>query len=265
MPPRRPIRPVPPDIDALRSALARGKIVRVGIAPSGQFPDGVTGRVRSIGDPATDGEEYVLVEVPVGGSKDVLPFAPGDLMGAPVGRPSGRTAPGAPASRSAPGRPTTTSGSADGNSGADRNSVEPDTEEQLFPVPARAVAVLASAANAPTSPPGGEAARPADKKQTGSARGKRPPVTITISTAGDESAVWRLDVRIGARTAVRPTVVPPSRVWEIVDSLGDQKASSVVKSLLDDHRRATQARADALAAQLSLLQDELDSFPSADR
>lgn len=267
MPPRRPIRPVPPDIDALRSALARGKIVRVGIAPSGQFPDGVTGRVRSIGDPATDGDEYVMVEVPVGGSKDVLPFAPGDLLGAPVGRPPGATPKSAPARRSSAGPASPAGGSPDRPGPTGDNAVPDTSEEQLFPVPAppaRAVASLASAANAPTSPEAGETARPAGRKPTGPARAKRPPVTITISTTGDESAVWRLDVRIGARAAVRPTVVPPSRVWEIVDSLGDEKASSVVKSLLDDHRRATQARADALAIQLSLLQEELRLFPGAD-
>lgn len=260
MPPRRPVRPAPPDVDALRSALARGKIVRVGIAPSGQFPDGVTGRVRSIGDPATDGEEYVMVEVPVGGSKDVLPFAPGDLIGTPTRRAAADARPDAPVRRPARGH------SAPPGAGAERDRTDqPAAEEQLFPVPARAVASLASAANAPTSSPGGDSAVPATKKPAGPARGKRPPVTITISTAGDESAVWRLEVRIGARAAVRPTVVPPSRVWEIVDSLGDEKASSVVRSLLDDHRRTTQARADALAAQLSLLQDELNSFPAADR
>lgn len=254
MPPRRPVRPAPPDVDALRGALARGKIVRVGIAPSGQFPDGVTGRVRSIGDPATDGDEYVMVEVPVGGSKDVLPFAPGDLLGTPVRRSPTDPRADPPEPRPGRGRGDPTGGSAD-REGA----------EQLFPVPARAVARLASAANAPTSPAGGDTAGPATRKPAGPARGKRPPVTITISTAGDESAVWRLEVRIGARAAVRPTVVPPSRVWEIVDSLGDEKASAVVRSLLDDHRRSTQARADALAAQLSLLQDELNSFPAADR
>lgn len=256
MPPRRPAHATPPDIDALRGALARGKIVRVGIAPSRQFPDGVTGRVRSIGDPAVDGDEYVMVEVPVGGSKDVLPFAPGDLQSAPSRRPptGGRPA--------APGRSVQHSAShAASGTGGERES----TEDELFPAPARAVASLASVGNAPTSASTtNEPARPATRK-TGAPRAKRPPVTITIATAGDESAVWRLDVRIGARTAVRPTVVPPSRVWEIVESLGEEKVSSVVKSLLDDHRRATQLRADALSAQLSLLQDELRLFPGAER
>ena len=267
MPPRRRTRPAPPDVDALRTALELGKIVRVGIAPSGQFPDGVTGRVRSIGDPATDGDEYVMVEVPVGGSKDVLPFAPGDLLSAP-GRRSADAGPDAPGRRpAADTRPVRTAPRPPGAREAPTTAHRSDsTEDELFPAPspARAVASLASVDNAPTSSPGNEIARPAAKK-AGAVRAKRPPVTITIATAGDESAVWRLDVRIGSRTAVRPTVVPPSRVWEIVESLGDEKVSGVVKGLLDDHRRATQARADALSAQLSLLQDELRLFPSADR
>ena len=262
MPPRRPVRPAPLDIDALRTALDRGKIVRVGIAASGQFPDGVTGRVRSIGDPATDGEEFVLVEVPVGGSKDVLPFAPADLLRAPVGRPPGSARTGTSTGRPLRGQVPRTAGTADPDGAQPGTSDQDTSEEQLFPVPARPVASLVSTANAPTSSARNASKTPATRK-TGAPRGKRPPVTITIATAGDESAVWRLDVRIGARTAVRPTVVPPSRVWEIVESLGDEKASGVVKSLLDDHRRATQARADALSAQLSLLQDELRLFPGA--
>lgn len=90
-------------------------------------------------------------------------------------------------------------------------------------------------------------------------------MTITISTAGDESAAWRIDARIGAKVAVRPTVVPPSRVWEIVQSLGEPKLTELVQTLLDDHRRSTQARADVLAAELSTLQAELNSFPSQGR
>ena len=93
MPPRRPPRPTPPDVDLLRTALGQGKLVRVGIAPSGQFPDGVTGRVRRIGDPAVDGDEFIFVEVPIGGAKDVLPFAPNDLIGTPARKPAAPAAP----------------------------------------------------------------------------------------------------------------------------------------------------------------------------
>ncbi len=255
MPPRRPARPAPPDIDQLRRALAGGKIVRVGIAPSAQFPEGVTGRVRSIGDPATDGDEYLQVEVPVNGAKDVLPFAPADLLGAPMRRSAPGVGPG-PTNRPARSRP-----------GSGEPAVD-SPEEELFPAPARAVASLVSAAKAPTampSSPEGDPARPAAKRSTGSPRAKRPPVTITISTSGDETVTWRIEARIGAKVAVRPTPVPPSRVWEIVESLGEPKLSALVQSLLEDHRRSTQARADQLAFELAALQTELESFPVADR
>ena len=86
-------------------------------------------------------------------------------------------------------------------------------------------------------------------------------MSITISTAGDESASWRIEAKIGAKVAVRPTSIPPSRVWEIVQSLAEPKLTALVQTLLDDHRRSTQARADALAAELSVLQAELKSFP----
>src|SRR6476469_5430266 len=80
MPPRRrtPI-PTPIDVDAVRRKLAEGKIVRVGISRSAQFPDGGIGRVRRVGDPTVDGEEYVQVELTLNGTKDTLPFTPADL------------------------------------------------------------------------------------------------------------------------------------------------------------------------------------------
>ena len=257
MPPRKPVRPTPPDVDALRRALDLGKIVKVGIAPSDQFPDGVTGRVRRIGDAAVDGDEYVFVEVPVGGAKDVLPFAPTDLTGPPARKPVGAPVPApAPATiepvRRAPLPPSRPAGPAVIPSSA----AAPSTTPPAAPTPPTAPA----APRTPTAPPTSVAAKSTPKAPA--ARGKRAPVTITISTAGDESAAWRIDARIGAKVAVRPTVVPPSRVWEIVQSLGDPKLTELVQTLLDDHRRNTQARADALAAQLSALQAELNSFPS---
>ncbi len=242
MPPRRPTRPAPPDPETLRADLARGKIVRVGIAPSDQFPDGVTGRVRRIGDPAIDGDEFLYVEVLLGGAKDVLPFAPKDLIGAPSRRktaaPKPEPEPELLQLKKSPttGRPTARS---------------------LRSAPA-APAKDAPDEAAPTAPATGRRASAAGK-------GRRAPVAITISTDGDESAAWRIEARVGTRVAVRPTVVPPSRVWEIVQSLGEPKLTLLVQTLLEDHRRSTQARADALAAQLSMLQAELSLFPADHR
>jgi len=242
MPPRRPPRPAPPDPETLRADLARGKIVRVGIAPSDQFPDGVTGRVRRIGDPAIDGDEFLYVEVLLGGAKDVLPFAPKDLTGAPSRR------------RTAAPKP------------------EPEPEQlKLKESPATGRPTARSLRSAPAAPAkeapdeAAPAAPATGRRASAAGKGRRTPVAITISTDGDESAAWRIEARVGTRVAVRPTVVPPSRVWEIVQSLGEPKLTLLVQTLLEDHRRSTQARADALAAQLSMLQAELSLFPADHR
>lgn len=249
MPPRRSARPIPPDVDVLRTALGQGKLVRVGIAPSDQFPDGVTGRVRRIGQPDVDGDEFIFVEVPVGGAKDVLPFALIDLIGAPARRRA--VAPGGPipfpAAAPGPNAPRPTVPSA-------------PTQGQRPPAQPTAGPAAASARGA-EAPAAAAAVRPGPKASPAGGRGRHSPVSITISTSGDESASWRIEAKIGAKTAVRPTPIPPTRVWEIVQSLGEPKLTTMVQSLLDDHRRATQARADALAAELSALQAELKSFP----
>lgn len=263
MPPRRPARPTPPDVDALRASLGQGKIVRVGIAPSDQFPDGVTGRVRRIGNPAVDGDEYLFVEVPVGGTKDVLPFAAKDLTNVPARKPVALV----PTSVRTP------------HVQVPRALVSPPIPPRLVVAPpahaATSIQVPSGQSATPSLPttsfadPSGAplqsvqpTGRAVPKNAPSGGRGKRAPVTITISTAGDDSAAWRIEARIGVKVAVRPMVIPPSRVWDIVQSLGEPKLTEVVQTLLDDHRRSTQARADALAAELSSLQAELSSFPS---
>src|SRR5664279_5981385 len=109
MPPRRPaVGPVPIDVDALRSALAAGKIVRVGISRSAQFPEGAIGRVKAMGYPATDGEEFIQVEVNLNGTRDVLPFTAADLTPATRSRRStvvGPSPPGDPGASNVPAPP----------------------------------------------------------------------------------------------------------------------------------------------------------------
>lgn len=305
MPPRRPARPVPPDVDVLRAGLAQGKIVRVGIAPSDQFPDGVTGRVRRIGDAAVDGDEFLFVEVPAGGAKDVLPFAAKDLTATPprVQR-RGPTERRALAERRVPAD-SPVAAERRGSAGSESAAAEDSERDALFraganqaegaartgpaspvhPMPPAQVGGARRSASGPgltpptrprttpaadtaqpsADPPAvaGESAARNPGRAVAGPRGKRAPITISISTAGDESAAWRIQATIGARTTIRPTTISPARVWEIVQSLGEPKLSELVRSLLDDHRRNTQARADALAAELSDLQAELKSFPVA--
>ena len=287
MPPRRRTRPAPLDIDALRLALSRGKIVRVGVAPSDQFPEGLTGRVRRIGNPVVDGEEFLFVEVPVGGVKDVLPFAPADLTAPPARTRTLRVA-GDPVSA----RVSDADGATGEDSSQEQLALRPESESIPWPTAARTARaahartrneVTALHDDAPPRTAGSTTAprpsirsrtqqgdpapipgEPSRERRGAAPRGKRAPVIITISTAGDESAVWQIEARIGTRTAVKPTIVPPSRVWEIVESLGDPKLTDLMQSLLTEHRRLAQARADSLTAELSALQEQLKGYPAGD-
>jgi hypothetical protein len=91
------------------------------------------------------------------------------------------------------------------------------------------------------------------------AKGKRPAVTITLSTDGE--AGWKVEARVGSRVVVRPTTVSPARVAEIARDLEEPRLTEVVDGLLADHRREVQQRADRLAAELAEVQAELELFP----
>ena len=75
MPPARAALPALTDTDVteLRAHLDRGATPRVRLRAGG------TGTVVSVGDPDTDGPEYIKVKVTLNGTRDTLPFAPEDL------------------------------------------------------------------------------------------------------------------------------------------------------------------------------------------
>ena len=75
MPPARAALPALTDTDVteLRAHLDRGATPRVRLHAGG------TGTVVSVGDPDTDGPEYIKVKVILNGTRDTLPFAPEDL------------------------------------------------------------------------------------------------------------------------------------------------------------------------------------------
>jgi hypothetical protein len=276
MPPRRRAAagPIPIDVDTLRSALNAGKIVRVRISPSAQFPDGAIGRVRGIGYPAIDGEEFIKVEVNLNGTKDVLPFTPMDLTPATRSRraagdasANGNAAGPPPALRPppAPQRRTPRAPQQAGQIGSPAISIPGQGESHRPSVEPPDVDRPALNGTA-TSPP-----RPSDESGTSGvaatdARGKRPrrgqpPVSISISTSENEPLQWRIEARVGARVAVKSTPVQAARVWELVEQLGNELLTTTVGAILEEHRRTTQERADALVAQLEAVRAELDSLP----
>lgn len=245
MPPRsRRATAVPIDLDELRSRLTAGRPARVQVAASAQFPTGARGLVRRIGDPAVDGDEFVFVEVSVGGTKDTLPFAPSDLSapGVKAVEPPG---PAPVASRSAR------------TGGVRAMSGRPPARDRPAPAEAPvkpAVAAVAEPAAAPS-----RTARPPAAKRL-----RRVPVTITLSTTGEPNASWSLEATVGARKAVKATPLTPARVWELVKSLDNPPLSDLVGSQLADYRRATEERANQLSAQLADLVAELKSLPDGD-
>jgi hypothetical protein len=299
MPPRR-TSSVPVDPADLRARLEAGKIVRVRVRPSAQFPDGALGRVRRVGDPAVDGDEYISVEVPLATGKDVVPFPPGDLSDPAAAGPAA----GRPAARSAAARPSGPRAAADGPrrlrpvppltggpdpvAGPDRAAATGVLAGTGIPAAtgdptatgapaagAAAQAVAASVVPARSGPseqvPSKEAesaaasgSRPATPKgaaRPAGKRGSRPPVTITLSTDPDGAGGWKVEARVGARAVVRPTPVSPARVWDMVQGLENEQLTGAVQAHLAEHRRAAQQRADELAAQLAAVRAELDTLP----
>lgn len=130
----------PLDLDALRAAISAGRQVRVGVLPTGQFPDGTAGRVRTVGTPDVDGPEFIQVELMVGGAKDVVPFAPTDLS--PLRR--GQSAPEPVVGAATPRRPrragaegAATAGGSAAARAAIRLSLVPSgrTEPPVLPAP----------------------------------------------------------------------------------------------------------------------------------
>jgi len=315
MPPRRrALASNPIDVEVVRRKLAEGKIVRVGIAGSAQFPEGGTGRVRQVGDPEIDGEEFVQVEVTLNGTRDVLPFTPGDLTPATRGRPPGsgsstalsaglanktrqtrqprtaasRTAvPHADAARPAAFNGTPDSASAVTTRGAQQSAngrspagAQPASGSDsprggsaaALPDPGATPSKPASAPKPPSaqglsgagSSTNSVGAGPPDARtKVKSQRGaRRPPaVAITVATTDADPIQWRIEARVGAKVTLRSGSVSPARVWELVRLLDNDTLTRAIGSILDEQRAATQARADALAAELEHVRAELADLP----
>jgi hypothetical protein len=281
MPPRRraPI-PIPIDVEAVRRKLAEGKIVRVGISRSAQFPDGGTGRVRRVGDPSVDGEEYIQVELTLNGTKDTLPFMPTDLTPATRSGPAavpavaGRPSPARGVPPKTPASPRRASEPQSRRSAlasavqqtdslfGDTGPASPGTSSKEIPVSVSTPPSTDSppAATAPAAPP---AARPPVKPKAGRGAKRPPAVAITIATTDTDPPQWRIEAKVGARVVLRSGSVSPARVWELVGMLDDQTLTRAVGTILDDQRTAALARADQLTAELARVRAELEALPGA--
>lgn len=283
MPPRRRLAAPPIDVDDLRSRLDEGKIVRVAIARSAQFPTGSVGRVRRIGDPATDGEEFIHVELSLNGAKDVLPFAPADLATPTRGATANGSATNGSASNGSASNGTASNGTASNGSAGHSppTAVAPSGPDRIAfrelilptdiggpvrpprPEPEPAPASPSAAVPTPPAPARPKATGQSSVKPAAKSAAKRrsPAVAISIATTDADPPQWRIEAKVGAKVVLRQGSVPPARVWELVGMLGDHTLSRAVGAVLDEQRQAAQARADALAAELAQVQAELAGLP----
>lgn len=275
MPPRRrAAAPIPIDVEAVRRKLAEGKIVRVGISRSAQFPEGGTGRVRHVGSPEVDGEEYVQVELSLNGTRDILPFTPADLTPATRAKPPAEPAVAPPSARTRPSRPAATGRPTPTNTSGPPVT-PPPTHVPSDAAPAQPIPPASTATRASTEVLvinrdvtnrdviSGPATDRAAGNRTKNPRGPRrsPPVSITIATTDAEPTQWRIEARVGARVVLRHGSVSPARVWDLVRQLEEPTLITAVGGILDEQRKAAQARADALAAELAKVQAELEALP----
>ena len=266
------------DIEALRAGLDASKLVRVSIVPSGSFPDGATGRVRAIGDPDTDGDEFLQVEIGTGRNRDVLPFAPGDL--APYRRGGVRAAPAVrhrrrPHSRrrsrsptwgprAGPGRPSPGRRSRCPPRSVSRAAHRPPDPDAPRCRPAQPSPIPPSCFPVP-APRGAAGAAGPCARNPGRARSRSGEGQ---AAGGHHHGQHRRRVRVAGRGAGRQPgwwsgrlPVSPARVAEIARELDEPRLVEVVDGLLAEHRKAVQTRADQLAAELAEVQAELELFP----
>ena len=219
----------------LRDEVAAGKSPRVRIAGS-QFG---AGAVRSVGDSAVDGNDYVTVRVKVNGVTDDLRFAPHELSrgkSAPAKRPARKLA--APA------------------------QVDAAPATRTVPKPAPRTRRAAPSRRAATSPAAAaSAARPPVVVATAPKRNKRKAtpgasVTITLKSAGTS---WTVSAQRGAKSVAKNVIVNPGVVSAIAGLLQVSSLEDAVAAVNDTARVEAEVRADELRAELAHIQAVLDS------
>ncbi|HEV7205655.1 MAG TPA: hypothetical protein VGN18_13680 [Jatrophihabitans sp.] len=251
MPPRRAAESGLADDQLARlvAELADGKRPRVRLSGS-QFPDGMSGTVLRIGDPATDGDDFVLVQVKVHGVTDELRFSPRELS---VGRrpTAAESPPAAPARKArtkAPAAKAAAPKAAVAKTPAAKTPAAKTPAAKSAP-PARATRKAPAATPAP-------AASSTATIRTARRSSPTPTVTITITSSGSS---WSVAARRGARAVVKRAEVTPGAVAAIAALLADPSVEEAVAAVNDGARAEAEARADQLRAELAAVEAVLVS------
>jgi hypothetical protein len=201
-------------LEVLRAQLAEGRRPRVKLSGP-QFAAGSGGTVTHIGDPATDGSDFIRVKVKVNGAMDELAFAPTELTS------SVRGVAVAAAAEPAQQKPA-----------GEKPAREKPAREKPAPRAAKATAAPA---------------RPAGRRRSG----PPPTVTITISSSG---AAWSVTGSRGGRAVVKPTPLAPGVVTAIAKLLTQPGISEAVAEVNDTARAEAEERAAKLRAELNELE-----------
>ncbi|WP_029137297.1 hypothetical protein [Nakamurella lactea] len=258
----------------LRTAAAGPRKPRVTLLDT-QFGADATGQVVTVGDPATDGDDFITVRVRIGGVADTLTFGPGELA---VPTRAGKAAP--KAKRVPPTAPTR-------QPAAPKPTVAaptPATPAPAATAPAATTRPPASATQPPataTQPaaagvPTGSTTRPtrqavrqpkavaapsvpaAARPQRSAAARRRAPaqVTVTVTSSGHS---WTMAATRGGRSLVKSAPVPAGVITAAVELFDDAALREAVAEINDVALSEAQERADQLREELAKVESLLKS------
>jgi len=236
----------------LRQAIADGRRPRVRVTGS-QFPVATTGTVVRVGDPVSDGADFVMVRIKVGGVSDELGFSPSELS---VVRRAPAAAPPAEAGARTSAQKTSAS--------RVRTSPTPQPDQAAVVEAAalsakgrggkstarRSATATTTTLASPTVPTRSKAAT------TGRRAASVPAVTITIASAGSS---WSVSASRGARAMVKKTPAAPGVVTAIAALLNLQEVEEAVAAVNGAALGEAEARAEKLRAELAEIEAVLVS------
>jgi hypothetical protein len=223
----------------LRDEVAAGRRPRVRVSGP-QFPTGTVGTVLQVGDPSTDGGDFITVRVKIAGVTDELDFSPRELSmvgrgraAAPAASPAVKRTPSSPRTRRSEGSPVAPAINASGRLGASRSGVSA-SRRSPSDTPKRGSSGAPARAEAPAGSPRRTALLPA--------------VTVTIASAGSS---WSVTAHRGARVVVKKTPVSPGVVAAVAALLNQPGVEDAVAAVNDTARGEAEARAEKLRAELA--------------
>jgi hypothetical protein len=253
-------------VTTMRAQLADGKRPRV-VLSGPQFGADTSGAVTRIGDPATDGPDFMTVRVTVNGSPDELAFAPSELRLRAAGRKpaaSSTRKSAAPSKASRPARKVPAPAPVPKTSGPKRpvpSAIAAQLPMDANPMNARATNASPASAGPTSASPAAEtssAPQPVGKKSTIRRAGQPPKVTVTLTSVG---ASWTVSALRGARSVAKNHSVPPGVVTAIADLLDQEGVIEAVAEVNETARAEAEDRAAKLRAEL----DELEAVLAAHR